>query len=426
MIILTWIHIRIDGSSEQAIVNASINSISSPNQTRFVLSCFLTEYCIRSTRDTITSEQVRNIFTYYKTRLHKRSTGGWEMTVPIHDPLLSNPQSTTYASKSINCSVLRNVSELPREIIESNDGFNTRVWGPALWHVLHAISFGYPATPTTRTRGRYMQFIQGLGNVLPCRSCRDNYQSNLANVGFGDVNTALITRRTFVNFVYRLHREVSKMKNTNMTFTCKDLDGTFQGFQSSCGSTKCDDVRSCTMRVVPVETQIATFNVSSRLVQCKQCDKRTRRLRIITDAEINISILTWSSPLWHILHTISFNYPLDPSVLDKKHYCKVLTSLCHVLPNKHARDVYKNALRVTGFRNPQQRGHIIKHRQNFSVFVFDLARVFTRAVHIDPFHSFQTLKTKYEQFRAQCTPPTKETHGGCEKTANPSRCVLSF
>ena len=30
----------------------------------------------------------------------------------------------------------------------SGDGMLTSVWGPALWHYLHVISFNYPVNPT--------------------------------------------------------------------------------------------------------------------------------------------------------------------------------------------------------------------------------------------------------------------------------------
>ena len=30
----------------------------------------------------------------------------------------------------------------------SGDGMLTSIWGPAIWHYLHVISFNYPVTPT--------------------------------------------------------------------------------------------------------------------------------------------------------------------------------------------------------------------------------------------------------------------------------------
>ena len=31
---------------------------------------------------------------------------------------------------------------------DASDGFLTSVWGPALWHSLHTISFNYPIKPS--------------------------------------------------------------------------------------------------------------------------------------------------------------------------------------------------------------------------------------------------------------------------------------
>ena len=30
----------------------------------------------------------------------------------------------------------------------SNDGILTTIWGPAMWHFLHSMSFNYPNNPT--------------------------------------------------------------------------------------------------------------------------------------------------------------------------------------------------------------------------------------------------------------------------------------
>ena len=35
---------------------------------------------------------------------------------------------------------------------ESGDGMLTSVWGPSMWHTLHAISFNYPVKPTNKDK----------------------------------------------------------------------------------------------------------------------------------------------------------------------------------------------------------------------------------------------------------------------------------
>ena len=38
----------------------------------------------------------------------------------------------------------------------SGDGMLTSVWGPSMWHTLHAISFNYPVKPTKEDKVTYL------------------------------------------------------------------------------------------------------------------------------------------------------------------------------------------------------------------------------------------------------------------------------
>ena len=40
----------------------------------------------------------------------------------------------------------------------------------------------------------------------------------------------------------------------------------------------------------------------------------------------------WGPSMWHFLHTMSFNYPVEPTLEDKTHYKEFILSLQHVLP----------------------------------------------------------------------------------------------
>ena len=54
----------------------------------------------------------------------------------------------------------------------------------------------------------------------------------------------------------------------------------------------------------------------------------------LKDYNSNDGMLTavWGPGLWHALHTISFNYPVNPSQQDKKHYRDFILQLRWVLP----------------------------------------------------------------------------------------------
>ena len=46
----------------------------------------------------------------------------------------------------------------------------------------------------------------------------------------------------------------------------------------------------------------------------------------------------WGPPLWHYLHTMSFNYPVKPTAADKRHYKNFILSLRYVLPCRYCRE----------------------------------------------------------------------------------------
>ena len=63
---------------------------------------------------------------------------------------------------------------------------------------------------------------------------------------------------------------------------------------------------------------------------------RTRKKRVYkkNDYENGNGMLTkiWGPSLWHFLHVMSFNYPVNPSKEDKENYRNFLCNLRHVLP----------------------------------------------------------------------------------------------
>lgn len=49
----------------------------------------------------------------------------------------------------------------------------------------------------------------------------------------------------------------------------------------------------------------------------------------------------WGPPLWFFLHTMSFNYPAEPTLEQKVQYLTFFKTLGYVLPCKHCRDAYQ-------------------------------------------------------------------------------------
>ena len=63
---------------------------------------------------------------------------------------------------------------------------------------------------------------------------------------------------------------------------------------------------------------------------------KTRKNRVFSDSEYNSNdgMLTsvWGPSMWHYLHTMSFNYPVNPTTDDKHRYRDFILSLRWTLP----------------------------------------------------------------------------------------------
>ena len=86
------------------------------------------------------------------------------------------------------------------ENFNSNNGFNTAIWGNCMWLFLHTISFNYPVKPTEDVKKNYKSFILNLQNILPCKMCRENLKNNFKTLPLKD--TDLENRTSFSRYIY--------------------------------------------------------------------------------------------------------------------------------------------------------------------------------------------------------------------------------
>ena len=78
----------------------------------------------------------------------------------------------------------------------------------------------------------------------------------------------------------------------------------------------------------------------------------------------------WGPSLWHYLHVMSFNYPINPLPCHKKYYKQFILNLKNVLPCKYCRINFVNNLKT----NPHTPKHL-KNRETFSKYVYDLYEI---------------------------------------------------
>ena len=119
-----------------------------------------------------------------------------------------------------------------RKDFSSGDGFVTSTWGPALWHVLHTISFNYPVAPSAEDKQNYRAFLEGLRHVLPCGKCRANLTVNLKELPLEDKH--LENRDAFSRYLYALHNKVNRMLSKPNYMTYPDIRERYEHFRSRC------------------------------------------------------------------------------------------------------------------------------------------------------------------------------------------------
>jgi FAD-linked sulfhydryl oxidase len=56
---------------------------------------------------------------------------------------------------------------------------NKNIWGKSTWILIHSIAINYPEYPLPCEKKNTINFFTLLGDMLPCRYCRQNYRENL-------------------------------------------------------------------------------------------------------------------------------------------------------------------------------------------------------------------------------------------------------
>lgn len=129
-------------------------------------------------------------------------------------------------------------------------------------------------------------------------------------------------------------------------------------------------------------------------------DKKRSRTYRKKDYSSGDGMLTtvWGPSQWHFLHTMSFNYPVNPTKDDKKHYKEYLLNLQHVLPCRHCRTNLTNNFKVY----PLKECHM-KNRDTFSRYVYGLHEMVNKMLGKKSGLKYCDVRERYEHFRARCT-----------------------
>jgi predicted nucleotidyltransferase len=186
-----------------------------------------------------------------------------------------------------------------RKNYNSGDGMLTNVWGPAMWHYLHLMSFNYPVNPTPQDKVNYKDFVYSLQNVLPCKYCRINLTNNFKKKPLQMCD--MKNRETFSKYIYELHETINKMLNKKSNLTYCDVRERYEHFRSRCTDEKpkvftfkrtktskqkekekekekekgCTEPlygkkSKCIINIVPQEDRSATFKMDKKCIKTRE------------------------------------------------------------------------------------------------------------------------------------------------------------
>lgn len=142
----------------------------------------------------------------------------------------------------------------------------------------------------------------------------------------------------------------------------------------------------------------------------------------------------WGPSLWHFLHIISFNYPVNPTSTHKKKFKEFMNLLKHILPCKYCRINFKKNLKTLPLNKK-----VFESRDKFSRYMYDLHELVNKTLGKKSNLTYKDVRDRYEHFRARCGNKNKNKkgltstvkkikHKGCTDPLHGkrSKCVLNI
>lgn len=156
------------------------------------------------------------------------------------------------------------------------------------------------------------------------------------------------------------------------------------------------------------------------------------------DNENGLLTQVWGAGQWHFLHSISFNYPINPTQQQKKQYRDYILSLVYILPCKFCRINLKKNFKKLPITMAQ-----MKNRETFSNYIYNLHELVNNMLNKKSGLTYKDVRERYEHFRARCILPHSsmiflkkqkntlkkhKTESGCTEPlyGEKMKCILKF
>ena len=133
----------------------------------------------------------------------------------------------------------------------------------------------------------------------------------------------------------------------------------------------------------------------------RKYNNETRKKRVFKKSDFysgdGFLTTVWGPAQWHMLHTISFNYPVNPTLEQKKEYRDYVLSLQNVLPCGACRKNLKTNLKHLPLKMKD-----MESRDTFSRYIYNLHELVNRMLKKKSNLSYCDVRERYEHFRARC------------------------
>jgi hypothetical protein len=143
----------------------------------------------------------------------------------------------------------------------------------------------------------------------------------------------------------------------------------------------------------------------------------------------------WGPTFWHTLHTISFNYPVNPTDEQKQQYRDYILSLQNILPCGACRTNLK-----TNMKHLPLNMSDMKSRETFSRYIYNLHELVNKMLKKKSNLTYCDVRERYEHFRARCVDEKpkvfkyseiktrKNREKGCTEPlyGKKARCILNI
>lgn len=167
----------------------------------------------------------------------------------------------------------------------------------------------------------------------------------------------------------------------------------------------------------------------------KNIKNKTKRVFTKKDYISGDGMMTkiWGPPTWFMLHTISFNYPNNPTPEEKIRYKNFILNLRYVLPCKYCRMNLTNNLKKMPLTMKD-----LENRETFSRFIYELHEMVNKMLNKKSGLSYADVRERFEHFRSRCTEEKpkvftfknvkKEKEKGCTEPlyGKKSKCILNI